>query len=124
MNSSISLILLLGVLALSPWKEGMAQAGSEEGSTGGSSGTMGIPEDTGNRGVPGSPGTTGTESGTQNRGTTGSPGTTGTESDIQNRENADPSGTTGTESGTPRENTGGMGTKKRSGSETYKPSNK
>jgi hypothetical protein len=48
MKNSMSLIFLLGLLALSPWKEGLAQTGSEEGSTD-------------------SAGMTGTESGTRSR---------------------------------------------------------
>lgn len=100
MKNSMSLIFLLGLLALSPWKEGLAQTGSEEGSTD-------------------SAGMTGTESGTRSRENTESPGTTGTESNIQNRGDTGSSGTTDIESGTrSRENTEGMGTEGRSGSGT------
>jgi len=77
---STSLILLAGVLALSPWKQGQAQTGSEEGSTG-TAGTM-EPQGGGSRRDTMNPPGTGTESGSRSRGNTSSPSTTGPESDT------------------------------------------
>lgn len=100
MKNSMSLILLIGVIALSPWQEGQAQTGSQEGSTGGS-GTTGIPDDTQKHGKPGSSGMTGTES----------------------DKSASPPGTPGGESGTRnQESPGSTGTKRRGGSDTDGPS--
>lgn len=100
MKNSLSLIFLLGLLALSPWKEGQAQTGSEEGSTD-------------------SAGMTGTESGTRSRENTESPGTTDTERGAKSRGKTGSSDPTDIESGTrSRENTEGMGTEGRSGSGT------
>lgn len=100
LKHSMSFILLAGVLALSPWKAGQAQTGSEEGSTD-SARNMGAERGTRNPGDTGTYGTPGNESGTRNRGNTSSPGTTGSENDTRSR------GTNGSK-----------GSKRRGGSDT------
>jgi hypothetical protein len=115
MKHLMSLVLVFGILALSPCKEALAQTGSEEGSTD-TAGRTGTESGTRSREDIGAPGMEGTEGGM--RGRTTSPDTTDPESGTrsQGTTTGNP-GTTGTESGTRKPgNNGGTGTKGRSGS--------
>jgi hypothetical protein len=111
MKHLMPLVLVVGVLSLSPWKEGHAQAGGEEGSTesAGMTGTEGRESGTRSRedaGDAGTMGTEGSESGTRSQGDTGSSGVTGSESGAQKP---------GNKNGTGSEGKSGSGTGTRSG---------
>ncbi|MGZ4994047.1 MAG: hypothetical protein ACXV9R_05345 [Methylobacter sp.] len=110
---SMPLALLVGLLALSPCKQGQAQTGSEEGSTG-SAGAM-QPGNGSRKNTMDPPGT-GTES-SRSRGNTGSPGTTNGGSDVRQgkhkgmgNKGSNGSGTSGTGTGSSGSGTGSSGT--------------
>jgi len=79
MKHSILFILLFGMLALSPWKEGLAQAENQRGNTGTSD-------------------TTGNKPGIQDRKNMGSSGTTGNNRNSKNRTKTGDTGAKGRDS--------------------------
>ena len=94
MKHSILFILLFGMLALSPWKEGLAQAENQRGNTG-TSDTMNAPADTINTGPSD---TTGNKPGIQDRKNMGSSGTTGNNRNSKNRTKTGDTGAKGRDS--------------------------
>jgi hypothetical protein len=104
---SLPLALLVGALALSPWKQGRAQTGSEEGSTG-SAGTM-EPGSGSRRGATDSNDSYRTGGGS--RGNTSPPSTTGGDSDTRQEKHKGmgPKGKNGSDGSGSRNGSPGMG---------------